>query len=94
MSDKVTLMAGITIAGAALTAFLFLDERHVHPVDVVQQTSAITQRMMVSDTTRYAQIIKYYVDVQKERPLTKPESLRLDLAQRELERIHAILVEK
>lgn len=41
----------------------------------------------ISDSTRAAQIIKYYIDVQKERALFPSEQARLDLMIREQQRL-------
>jgi len=53
----------------------------------------LNNRLLMSESTRYAQIAKYYRDEMKERELTKAEQSRLELVEREQCRIRTIISE-
>lgn len=80
-------------------AFLFLDERHLHDHDKVEVTtkmdkndSLVRQRILMSESTRYAEIAKYYYELKAERPLTLAELNRLRLVEAQQRRIEETLL--
>jgi len=85
-------------AGAIATVFmvfLFMDSRHSHPDDLECSSADTNQRILMSDSTRYAEINKYYTDKLKGgETLSKAETSRLELVQRQQQRINEILVGK
>ena len=78
------LVAIFGMVSLVFGAFLFLEARHQSKEDAYR-------RLLMSESTRYAQIAKHYADVQRERKLTQAELERLDLVEREQDRIHKIL---
>jgi hypothetical protein len=95
-ADKVinTLAVLFSLTAAAFSAFLFMDTRHVHNPDLVHSEAETSRRIMMSESTRYAEIAKYYSDrMQEGVKLTESERARLDLAQRQQIRIHKALSE-
>ena len=79
------------IIAAAFAVFFFLDARHAHLEDAAMVDATAYHRGLMSESTRYAQIVKYYSDLKDIRPLNEAEAKRLDLVQREQDRIHKIL---
>ncbi len=82
-----------TRIATAFSVFLFMDSRHAHPPDVVEAEARLVRKVAMSDSTRYAELIHHYTEVQKKRPLTEAEEARLDLARRMQMRLHESLVE-
>jgi hypothetical protein len=103
MSKEVTavlaLLAVVSSAiGGAFAIFLFLDSRHAHDDEVhrviADMTSEVVRRDRMSESTRLAQVVKWYTDrLNAGEELSQADKDRLDLAQREQQRIHAILVD-
>lgn len=91
MSKHLNLIVGLTvILGAAFGAFLFLDNRdeEAHKPDLIEAEASLYERILMSDSTRYAEIQKYYIDKMKSgESLTEAEQARLDLVMRQQERI-------
>lgn len=81
----------VTIVSAIFGAYIYLNSIHIENHELAAESDRVYDRLLMSDSTRYAQIAKYYYDVQKERPLTKAEESRLRLAEREQCRIRNIL---
>ena len=83
----------VTVCSVIFAVFLFLDARHVDHQEAMVNDSKVRQRILVSESTRYAEVYKYYVDLQKERPLTQAEQLRMNLVEQEQKRITETLLE-
>lgn len=80
------------IALATWEAYRYLDDRHAHSDDMVVVEAKIVERDLMSQSTRYAEIAKFYTDkMQAGEPLTKAEQERLDLVQRQQQRIATAL---
>lgn len=89
----------IGIVGAAFTAFFYLNELHIDKteleLDQLKERLAIEeavnanilQEIRYSESTRYAELLKYYKDVAKKRELTSAEEARVKLVENQLERI-------
>jgi len=87
------------IALSAWEVFSYLDERHAQntALEAVQADvqarevsieAKIIERDLMSQSTRYAEVAKFYTDrLQAGETLTKAEAERLDLVQRQQERI-------
>ena len=92
--EKLTLPIG-AVAGVVtvcFTVFLFLDTRHTHPEDIAASESTLNNRLLMAESTRYAEIEKYYVDRLKQgEKLSQAELDRLDLVQRQQHRIAEII---
>lgn len=89
--DNKLFGAIVTGVSAVFGAYIYLNSIHIEDHELVAETDRVYDRLLMSDSTRYAQISKYYYDVQKERPLTVAEESRLKLAEREQCRIRNIL---
>lgn len=73
-------------------AFLFLDDRHSHPEDVAQTEDSLNNRLLMAESTRYAEVEKYYTDrLRAGEKLSQAELDRLDLVQRQQHRIAEIV---
>jgi len=92
---KITPSTIKTIAGVVafcFAVFFFMDERHAHPKSVSESAADLNQRIMMAESTRYAEVAKYYTDKLKDgEQLSQAELSRLDLVQRQQERINATL---
>jgi len=92
----------VTAVSVVFGAYMYLDNLHIDEneleLDQMEQDAVvealeddITTRMLMSQSTRYAEIAKYYGDVQRERSLTKAEELRLKNVEDEQCRIRNII---
>lgn len=85
----------IAIIAVCFAVFFFLDDRHAHEDDMVQANVDMQQRVLMSDSTRYAEVNKHYTDRLKDgETLTKAELSRLELVQKQQERINKTLTGK
>ena len=74
-------------------AFLFLDDRHAHPKDVSAAEAELVQRVLMSDSARYAEIAVFYSNKMRDgEKLTAAEEARLELVQRQQQRINETLI--
>ena len=72
----------------AFAVFFFMDDRHAHFAELDNADTALRERILMSESTRYAEIQKYYIDKMKAgQSLTDAEQKRLDLVQKQQERI-------
>ena len=86
----IKVIAAVVVA--LFTVFFFMDTRHAHPVAIETTAAEINQRILMAESARYAEVSKYYLDkLQDGEPLSKAETSRLDLVQRQQERISEIL---
>lgn len=101
--DK-TIRTWIFLIGAAFSAWLFLDTLYIDDNELALQQAPqdaavesveedLRTRILMSESTRYAQVAKYYRDEMKTRGLSDAEQARLDLVEREQCRIRNELVE-
>jgi len=90
--------------GVVFTAYFAIDSLYIDPtelsVDQAEQKAAyeaigedLQTRILMSESTRYAQVAKYYRDELQKRALTEAEQARLDLVEREQCRIRNELVD-
>lgn len=105
--ENESLKKAAAVAASLTTIFglyFMLDEKHISEEisdmndTVVRQQihSAVLsghQRLLMAASTRYAEIAKYYHDLEKERPLLEAEKKRLALVEKQQERIAAQLLE-
>ena len=96
--DRAIAISGgmLGILAVCFGAFFTLDGRHAHQHDVsedqLHQDTELLNRILMSESTRYAEIEKFYTDVMLEGgTLTQAQKDRLDLVQRQQKRIHDIL---
>lgn len=101
--DKIIKFA-VWAIGVVFTAYLAIDSWYIDSteleLDQAEQASAyesieedLQTRILMSESTRYAQVAKYYRDELKKRSLTEAEQARLDLVEREQCRIRNELVD-
>jgi len=76
----------VTVCSIVFAVFFFLDTRHVSHEEAMIADSKLRQRILMSDSTRYAEIAQYYQDVEKERELTKAEQARKTLVEEQQKR--------
>ena len=95
IDGRIVAVIGVVPAavGATFSAFLWLDNRHAHSPDIVESEARAIRKVAMSDSTRYAELIHHYTQLQKERSLTAAEEARLDLARRMQMRIYEQLSE-
>ena len=86
-----SLAAAISLAFAV---FFFMDNRHAHIEDVSHTDVELRERILMSESTRYAEIAKFYSDKQLDgEVLTDAERARLELVQKQQVRISETLKE-
>lgn len=89
--NKTEKTIGVVVGLIAIATFLmeiawWVDGRYAHAVDTVI-------RIAMSESTRYAQINKFYADkVKNNEPLTAADMSRWELVQREQERINRAVI--
>jgi len=96
IDDKTLTTTGtlLGLVGSVFAAYLFLSSEFIDenelkisqaPQDEIQEKTKtnLNTRIIMSESTRYAQIAKYYRDEMQERDLTKAEKARLELVERE-----------
>jgi len=83
----------ISIITAAFGVYLFFNSIYIENHEMEVEKTTLNNRLLMSESTRYAQIAKYYRDEMKERELTKAEQSRLELVEREQCRIRTIISE-
>ena len=97
MPDKQTLSflkELIAVIAIAFAAFFFLDNRHAHNEDVDYSAIEMQRRILMSESTRYAEVAKYYSDKLKAGDsLTPAELARFELVEKQQERIREMFVE-
>jgi len=92
-------LIGSVFAGYMFLSTEFIDNTELEvsqqPQNVAQKNleEDLTTRIRMSESTRYAQVAKYYRDEMKERDLTSAEWARLELVEREQCRIRNQLAE-
>lgn len=89
----------VTVCSVIFAVFIFMDERHLHQHDkelveskIEQSDSKVRQRILMSESTRYAEVQKYYYELKQERDLTLAEMQRLRLVEEQQRRIEDILL--
>ena len=83
----------IRIITAAFGVYLFFNSIYIENHEMEVEKTTLNNRLLMSESTRYAQIAKYYRDEMKERELTSAEQDRLELVEREQCRIRNIISE-
>lgn len=69
-----------------------MDNRHTHPADVVETEASFNRQLLMKESTRYAEVEKFYTDELKNgQALSEAQLERLDLVQKEQKRIAEIL---
>ncbi len=93
LATEIVAITGLV--AAVFGAFLFLDDRHAHEHELAEAKEQEYRRMLMSQSTRYAEIEKYYVDEMRQgNPLSEAQKARLELVQRQQIRIAAELLEE
>ena len=86
----VKVVAAVVVA--LFTVFFFMDSRHAHPSEVESSSADLNQRILMAESARYAEVAAHYTNKMREgETLTKAEESRLDLVQRQQERISTVL---
>ena len=102
--DNKLFGAIVTGVSVVFGAYMYIDNMYVDDNELAlsqMEEVAVNEskhddlqtRVLMSESTRYAQITKYYGDVSKERALTTAEEARRQLAEREQCRIRNILAD-
>lgn len=92
MSAKDLTAFAFTTISAAFAVFFFMDNRHTHPPDLVEAEAKFNRSLLMEQSTRYAEVEKFYTDRLREgETLSQSELDRLDLVQRQQTRIAEIL---
>lgn len=92
MTTKDLISAVVSAVSIAFAVFFFMDNRHAHSPDLVEQEAKFNRNLLMEQSTRYAEIEKYYTDELKSgETLTEAQLERLDLVQRQQTRIAEIL---
>ena len=92
------------LIGSVFTAYFVIDDMYIdtnelkleqQPQDEALESAeeSINIRILMSESTRYAQIAKYYRDEMQVRSLSEAEKARLDLVEREQCRLRNELVD-
>jgi hypothetical protein len=92
VSNKLITLV-VTIVSAAFGVYLFFNSIYIENHEMEVEKTTLNNRLLMSESTRYAQIAKYYRDEMKERELTAAEQSRLELVEREQCRIRTIISE-
>ena len=92
-----TILALIVILSSAFGTFFVLDDRHAQKEELTraeaEMTSELVQRVMMSESTRYAEIAVYYTDKMRDGEILTPaEESRLELVQGQQQRINETLM--
>lgn len=88
MSTKDLITTIISVTSIAFAVFFFMDNRHTHPTDVVEVEAKFNRDLLMKESTRYAEVEKFYTDRLKDgETLSASELDRLDLVQRQQTRI-------
>lgn len=89
IDDSVVKLIGIVtgIISSAFAVFFLMNALHVENHELELTDSQIRQRILISESTRYGEIVKYYQDLSKERDLTLAEMERLRLVEKQQCRI-------
>ena len=90
VSNKVLTLI-VTIITATFGVYLFFNSIYIENHEMEVEKTTFNNRLLMSESTRYAQIAKYYRDEMKERELTAAEQSRLELVEREQCRIRNII---
>jgi len=101
--DK-TIRTWVFLVGAVFSAWMFIDAMYIDDNELAldqspqnRQVESVEEdfrtRILMSESTRYAQVAKYYRDEMKARELSVAEQARLDLVEREQCRIRNELVQ-
>ena len=92
------------LIGSVFTAYFVIDDMYIdtnelkleqQPQDEALESAeeSINTRILMSESTRYAQIAKYYRDEMEVRSLSEAEKARLDLVEREQCRLRNELID-
>lgn len=79
--DNKTVGVASSAVAAVFAAFFLMNELHIENHELEISDSLLRQRILVSESTRYAEIIKYYNELEDDRPLSLAELERKRLAE-------------
>jgi hypothetical protein len=84
----------VAVVAVAFAVFFFMDDRHAHNEDVDLSSIELHRRILMSESTRYAEVAKYYADKLKAgEPLTPAELARFELVEKQQQRIREMMSE-
>ena len=75
------------VVATILLAFVYLEKIHIDVGEMAAQNLRLQQHILYTESTRYAEVAKYYYDLRLERELTPAEETRLSLVEGQLERV-------
>lgn len=94
MKNLISFTGGlIAIVGSVFTSYLYLDSVHVDLKEQEVEVVRMHQRMLMAESTRYAEVAKYYYELKEDRDLTLAELNRLRAVEKQQERIAKQLME-
>lgn len=93
IENKMLGMIGGAIS-TAFAVFFFMNGIHIENHEMEAADKDFRTRVLMSESTRYAEIAKYYRDEMKERELTEAEWARLELVEKQQCRIRNQLAKK
>ena len=79
--------------GLCFTIYFAANALYIENHEMETEKASMSQRILMSESTRYAQIAKYYRDEMQVRGLSEAEKARLQLVEREQCRIRNELVD-
>lgn len=79
--DNKIIGIGATAISAAFAVFFLMNSLHIENHELEISDSQLRQRILIAESTRYAEVAKYYHDLEKERDLTLAELERLRLVE-------------
>lgn len=83
----------VGIISSVLLAFIYLEKIHIDVGESAARDLKIQQRILYIESTRYAEVAKYYYDLRLERDLTLAEETRLRIVEKQQERISEELLD-
>lgn len=84
---------GLVVGAITVTfgAFFTMNGLHIENHEMQAERVSLEQAILMSESTRYAEIAQYYRQESEERPLTEAEWARLELVERQQCRIRNTL---
>ena len=83
------------LIGLAFAAFFFMDTRHAHPPDVLELEAKVNRKIMMKESTRYAEVCAIYsAKLEAGIPIEDWERWRWELCQSEQKAIRDALLDE
>lgn len=79
--ENKTIGIAVGAISAAFSAFFLLNSLHIENHEMKAAEEDLARQIKMSESTRYAEVAKYYRDEMKTRGLTEAEEARLELVE-------------